>query len=173
MTARIPFEGEVLGDIVLRVCVAPLPVATQLNPQAPSGFDAWFARACNRDPQKRFTSAQEAGDAIELVCGVMDRPSEKSLVDVAEVQYQLKPRSPEFSSEDIEVPSSMSPRTALLAGLVLGLTVMVGIVGAIAWRSGVLDPDSASPATSATSSTTGSQSSTGRDGGTDDAARGH
>jgi hypothetical protein len=28
----------------------------------------------------------------------------------------------------------MSPRTALLAGLVLGVTVMVGIAGALAWR---------------------------------------
>src|ERR1700679_3444134 len=42
MTARIPFEGEVLGDIVLKVCVAPLPVASSYNPKAPSGFDAWF-----------------------------------------------------------------------------------------------------------------------------------
>jgi len=65
MTARIPFEGEVLGDIVLKVCVAPLPVPSQLNAQTPSGFDAWFARACNRDPEKRFTTAQEAGEAIE------------------------------------------------------------------------------------------------------------
>jgi serine/threonine-protein kinase len=140
MTARIPFEGEVLGDIVLKVCVAPLPVPSQINPQTPSGFDAWFARACNRDPAKRFASAQEAGDAIELVCGVTDRASNKSLPDI-EVQYQLKPRSPEYSSDDIEVPSSMSPRTALLAGLVIGLTVVIGVVGAIAWRSGVLETD--------------------------------
>jgi hypothetical protein len=35
----------------------------------------------------------------------------------------------------------MSPRTALLAGLVIGLTVVIGVVGAIAWRSGVLDTD--------------------------------
>jgi serine/threonine-protein kinase len=147
MTARIPFEGEVLGDIVLKVCVAPLPVPSQINPQTPSGFDAWFARACNRDPAKRFPSAIEAGDAIELVCGVTDRASTRSLPDI-EVQYQLKPRSPDYSSDDIEVPSSMSPRTALLAGLVLGLTVMIGLVGAIAWRSGVLDPDA--PASSST-----------------------
>src|SRR4029079_18993641 len=48
MTARIPFEGDVLGDIVLKVCAAPLPVPSELNPGLPLGFDAWFARACAR-----------------------------------------------------------------------------------------------------------------------------
>src|SRR5450432_3677953 len=35
MLARIPFEGEVLGDIVLKVCAAPLPVPSKLNPLVP------------------------------------------------------------------------------------------------------------------------------------------
>jgi serine/threonine protein kinase len=145
MTARIPFEGEVLGDIVLRVCVAPMPVPSQLNRQTPSGFDAWFARACNRDPAKRYQSAQEMGEALELVCGVAGRSSTKSLPE-EEIQYQLRPASPDFTSDEVEVPNAMSPRTAMLAGLVLGLTLMVGVLGAIAWRSGLLDPgDSTAP----------------------------
>src|SRR5205085_4407809 len=37
-TARIPFEGEVLGDIVLKVCVEPLPRPSQFNPNAPEGL---------------------------------------------------------------------------------------------------------------------------------------
>jgi serine/threonine-protein kinase len=182
MTARIPFEGEVLGDIVLKVCVAPLPVPSQLNAQAPSGFDAWFARACNRDPEKRFTTAQEAGEAIEIVCGITSRPSNQSIPDVVEVQYQLKPRGPEFSSDDIEVPTGMSPRTALLAGLVLGLTLMVGAVGAIAWRSGVLDTDAPALSSStivadaplpSTATTAGKPPSAAADAGGADAGKGH
>ena len=69
MTARIPFEGEVLGDIVLKVCASPLPVPSQLNPDVPSGFDTWFARACSRDPQKRFQSATELAESLANVCG--------------------------------------------------------------------------------------------------------
>lgn len=69
LTARIPFEGEVLGDIVLKVCAAPLPVPSQLNPDVPPGFDAWFARACHHDPAKRFQSAKELAETLSSVCG--------------------------------------------------------------------------------------------------------
>jgi serine/threonine-protein kinase len=134
MIARIPFEGEVLGDIVLKVCAAPLPIPSKLNANIPAGFDAWFARACNRDPSKRFHTAEELSEALANVCGT-------GRVRVAtmredQVQYQLKPSTPDLAAlaEEIEVPKSMSAKTALMAGLVLGVTMMVGIVGAIAWR---------------------------------------
>jgi serine/threonine-protein kinase len=139
MTARIPFEGDVLGDIVLKVCVSPVPMPSQYNPKTPAGFDAWFAKACSRDPAKRFQSATELSDALEIVCGVSARPRALSL-DEAGIQYALKPAAPDaFPSDEIEVPSSMSPRTALLAGLVLGVAVMIGLVGMLAWRQRELE----------------------------------
>jgi eukaryotic-like serine/threonine-protein kinase len=159
MTARIPFEGDVLGDIVLKVCVSALPVPSSYNPKTPSGFDAWFAKACHRDPTKRFQSATELRESVELVCNV-DPPRARALsIDEPEVQYALRPRAPsafeiEVGNEDLEMPRSMSPRTALLAGLVLGVAVMIGIVGAIAWRQQQLDAAaSETPAASATGST--------------------
>ena len=149
MIARIPFEGEVLGDIVLKVCAAPIPVPSKLNPNVPAGFDAWFARACHRDPTKRFQSAEELAEALANVCGT-------GRVRVAtmredQVQYQLKPSTPDLAAlaEEIEVPRSMSPRTALMAGLVLGITMMVGILGAFAWRNRQADDQ---PIPSATTS---------------------
>jgi serine/threonine-protein kinase len=139
MTARIPFEGDVLGDIVLKVCVSPVPVPSQYNPKTPAGFDSWFAKACSRDPAKRFQSATELSEALEIVCGVSARPRALSL-DEAGIQYALKPAAPDaFPSDEIEVPSSMSPRTALLAGLVLGVAVMIGLVGMLAWRQRELE----------------------------------
>jgi serine/threonine-protein kinase len=130
MTARIPFEGDVLGDIVIKVCAAPLPVPSQFAADVPPGFDAWFARACSRDPAKRFQSAAELAESLSNACGT-GRVRTQS-VDDERVQYMLK-RS-DTSLDSIPVPASMSPRTALLAGLVLGVTVMVGIAGALAWR---------------------------------------
>ena len=134
MIARIPFEGEVLGDIVLKVCAAPLPVPSKLNPNVPAGFDAWFARACNRDPAKRFQTAEELSEALANVCGTGRVRTATMSED--QVQYQLKPSTPDLAAlaEEIEVPKSMSPKTALMAGLVLGVTMMIGILGAIAWR---------------------------------------
>jgi serine/threonine-protein kinase len=146
MTARIPFEGEVLGDIVLKVCVTPMLVPSELNPEAPAGFDAWFAKACSRDPDKRFQTANEMREALERVCNVgAPRASMVSITE--EVQYALKPASPDaIPLDEFEEPSAMSPRTALLAGLLLGVTVMVGVLGAIAWKAHTEDAEPHAPA---------------------------
>jgi serine/threonine-protein kinase len=135
MTARIPFEGEVLGDIVLKVCAAALPVPSHLNAKVPPGFDVWFTKACSRDRATRFQSAAELAEALDLVCGAPKGPRSPTL-DEESVQYALKPASPEAIAalEALEVPNPMSSRTALLAGLVLGLALMVGVLGFLAWR---------------------------------------
>ena len=133
MTGRLPFEGDVLGDIVLKVCAAPLPVPSKINPELPAGFDAWFARACSRDPTKRFQTADELAQALGGVCGLAR--IRVATFDEDQVQYVMRPRSESFV-EDEELPEArgMSPRTALLAGLVLGIAMMVGVLGFLAWR---------------------------------------
>ncbi len=70
MTGRLPFEGDVLGDIVLKVCASPMPAPSKINPGVPHGFDAWFARACSRDPARRFQTADELAQALAGVCGM-------------------------------------------------------------------------------------------------------
>jgi len=136
LTARIPFEGEVLGDIVLKVCVEPMPVPSEVNPSVPAGFDAWFAKACAREPHRRFQSAAEMSRALDQVCG-LSAPA--PVVQDEQVQYALKPASPEALAAlaELDEPRSMSPRTALLAGLVLGVAVMIGVAGFIAYRDKV------------------------------------
>jgi serine/threonine protein kinase len=135
MTARIPFEGDVLGDIVIKVCAAPMPVPSHVNPNVPAGFDAWFARACSRDPSKRFQTATELAESLANVAGTGRARAPSVSDDRDRVQYMLKPRSPDAPPlESIPVPAPMSSKTALLAGLVLGVTVMVGMAGALAWR---------------------------------------
>ena len=134
MTARIPFEGEVLGDIVLKVCVAPMPVPSQYNPEVPEGFDAWFARACNRDPAKRFQTATELAETLAAVCGL--GRVHVATHDEDRVQYVLKANP---SMSDIELPDdmptgTMSSKTALLAGLLLGVTLVVGVITFLAWQ---------------------------------------
>ncbi|WP_394826022.1 serine/threonine-protein kinase [Pendulispora albinea] len=135
LTARIPFEGDVLGDIVLKVCAAPMPVPSEVNPNVPPGFDGWFARACARDPQRRFQTAAELSQALDRVCGVHATSTSSD----ENVQYALKPATPEALAAlaELDEPRSMSPRTALLAGLVLGVAVMIGVVGFLAYRDKV------------------------------------
>jgi serine/threonine-protein kinase len=133
MTGRLPFEGEVLGDIVLKVCASPIPTPSRVNPNVPPGFDAWFARACSRDPAKRFQSAGELAQALAGVCGI--GRIRMATLDEDQVQYVMLPTADADSLRLSEpVPSGLSPRTALLAGLVLGIAMMVGMLGFLAWR---------------------------------------
>jgi serine/threonine-protein kinase len=133
-TARIPFEGEVLGDIVLKVCVEPLPLPSKWNPDAPEGLDAWFLRACHRETAKRFQTVEEMTESLAKVCGL-------GAVKVAtkhedRVQYALKPADPS-ALQDLadEMPTGgMNAKTALLAGIIVGVCLMVGLVGFLAWR---------------------------------------
>jgi serine/threonine-protein kinase len=132
MTGRLPFEGEVLGDIVLKVCAAPIPAPSRVNPNVPPGFDAWFARACSRDPTKRFQTAGELAQALAGVCGI--GRVRMATLDEDQVQYVMLPTADAGSPLSDPVPGSLSPRTALLAGLVLGIAMMVGVLGFLAWR---------------------------------------
>jgi eukaryotic-like serine/threonine-protein kinase len=147
MTGRLPFEGDVLGDIVLKVCAAPMPAPSHVYPGIPPGFDAWFARACSRDPAKRFQTAEELAQALAGVCGL--QRIRMATLDEDQVQYMMTPRTTAGSDSD-PVPAAMSPRTALLAGLVLGIAMMVGIMGFFAWRDHNTPIQRTTPAAAAT-----------------------
>jgi|GEM_PF-1409739 len=53
------FIGSGLGGLVLAICFDPLPVPSARG-AVPAGFDAWFARACARNLDERFSNAREA-----------------------------------------------------------------------------------------------------------------
>ncbi len=148
MTGRLPFEGDVLGDIVLKVCAAPMPTPSKVNSRVPPGFDAWFARACSRDPANRFQTPEELAEALAGVCGLARL--RVATLDEDQIQYVLRPQVESSDAESLPVPSSMSPRTALLAGLVLGIAMMVAMLGFLAWREQV-SPGGEGPAPTATS----------------------
>jgi serine/threonine-protein kinase len=146
MTGRLPFEGDMLGDIVVKVCALPLPIPSQVSANVPTGFDAWFARVCSRDRAKRFQTADELAQALAGVCGI--GRIRMATLDEDQVQYVLRPKIDAMPVDDLPAASSMSPRTALLAGLVLGIAMMVGMLGLLAWRDRSNAPAS-SPATEA------------------------
>jgi serine/threonine-protein kinase len=102
-----------------------------VNPNVPPGFDAWFARACSRDPAKRFQTADELAQALAGVTGI--GRIRMATLDEDQVQYVIRPTAG-IRTSDLPPPNAMSPRTALLAGLVLGIAMMVGLLGFLAWR---------------------------------------
>jgi len=69
----LPFEGEAVGDLLVKLCTAPLPIPSQVAPDVPPGFDAWFAKALTREPEHRFSSASELAESLAAVCGLAVR----------------------------------------------------------------------------------------------------
>jgi hypothetical protein len=63
LLGALPFSGDTFGSLVLSICSRPLPIPSKQGP-VPVGFDAWFARACARDPGQRFSSAREAASEL-------------------------------------------------------------------------------------------------------------
>jgi eukaryotic-like serine/threonine-protein kinase len=78
VTGRLPFEGESVGDLLVKICTAPLAVPTHIAPDLPPNFDAWFFRALERDPERRFSSATELADTLCFVAGLPTRSGQAS-----------------------------------------------------------------------------------------------
>jgi serine/threonine-protein kinase len=51
------------------IAAAQLPVPSRLRPDLPPAFDAWFRKALERDPNKRFQGAKELADELARALG--------------------------------------------------------------------------------------------------------
>lgn len=69
LTGRRPFEGAVLGDVLVKICTEPVPTPSSIA-RVPPGFDAFVQRALARDPDQRFSSASELSEAFRALVGV-------------------------------------------------------------------------------------------------------
>lgn len=70
VTGRLPFEGEALGDLLVKLCTAPIPIPSQFLPGLPPSFDAWMARALCREPEGRFPDARTMAQELTQLAGV-------------------------------------------------------------------------------------------------------
>jgi len=63
------------------IATGPIPVPSQARGDLPAGFDAWFKKCLERDPDRRFQSARELSDAFVESWG--QRPQSASFPNVA------------------------------------------------------------------------------------------
>jgi serine/threonine-protein kinase len=73
IVGALPFEGEAVGDLLVKLCTAPLPVPSLLVPDVPPGFDAWLEKGLSRDPALRFATAAQLAESLAAVCGLSVR----------------------------------------------------------------------------------------------------
>jgi serine/threonine-protein kinase len=155
LTGRRPFVSDALGDLLIQIIVAPLPMPSQFA-QVPVGFDAWWTRAASRDPSMRFQTAREFGDSLALVCGisqisgVTDLPRRASQTNPPPPYTPNpgdRPNTPPVSATTQAVPGTPSPvarsspsiatpsrgsKVGLVFGAIGGSIVLVaGLVGVV------------------------------------------
>jgi serine/threonine-protein kinase len=69
LTGRLPFESEALGDLLVKIIVSPIPTPSTYNPMVPVGFDAWWQKAADRNPDHRFPTAKAFAESLSLSLG--------------------------------------------------------------------------------------------------------
>jgi eukaryotic-like serine/threonine-protein kinase len=72
LTGRLAFQGEAFGDLLLAICTRPLPIVHEVAPSLPPELDAWFQMACAREPDERFSTAEELAETLCVAAGFAD-----------------------------------------------------------------------------------------------------
>jgi len=158
LLGRKPFDSDALGSLLLAICARPMPVPSSYG-RVPPGFDAWFSRACSRDPSLRFSTARELAAELRAVCGetereVVDtsRPSNDTLPAVnGTTPFAAPTTSPYATSIGLErARGSKLPRLAAAALATLAVALGVAFVARQRAATPAADerarvPDGASP----------------------------
>jgi eukaryotic-like serine/threonine-protein kinase len=70
LSGTYAFDGESFADVFVAICTGPVPDLRMAAPWVPESVADWFQRACARDVQERFQSADEMIEALDLALGV-------------------------------------------------------------------------------------------------------
>ncbi len=131
VTGERAFSGTTLGELFMKICTAPLPVPSQIA-NVPVGFDAWFARAAQRDPNARFQSVRELVETLALVL-LRSAPGGPMTVPLGVVKDTEILEPPAVGATWSTGPSPrQTPNRRVLTVVLAVLPIFIlGIVGAI------------------------------------------
>jgi serine/threonine protein kinase len=116
VTGQLPFDGESLGDLLVRICTSPIPVPSSLAPHLPPELDAWMLRALDREPEQRFQSATELADSLGTVAGLSFRSHDAITPEPGRTNARL-PSAPSLGGHEFS-PRIPGAAAALLANSV-------------------------------------------------------
>jgi eukaryotic-like serine/threonine-protein kinase len=129
LTGRTPFLGDSLADLLLSIIGSdPEPVSAR-EPGLPRALDAWFERALQKEPARRFQSAKEMAQAFELAIGARSSSSpDYGTSATVTAGASLSPSSPDESV----VNRNSSTRVAINRASVSNDTGMPGLPAILA-----------------------------------------
>ena len=171
LTGQLPFTGDVLGDLLMKIMVDPIPLPSSVA-QVPRGFDAWWLRAVARDPAQRFQSIKELTDALGVALDLTQpghantarsMPSLSGAVPAASAvtwspsvphQEGTPPVTPNLTSGPMPTPlqhavtaqqSARPSRAVPAVAAAVGVLSLGGLAAFFALRGGSTAPTTAAP----------------------------
>jgi len=69
LTGQRPFLSTTFAGLCMAICTGRFQPATEVDDTLPPELDAWFERALDLEPEKRFASANETADTLSAALG--------------------------------------------------------------------------------------------------------
>lgn len=154
LTGKKPFEADTIGGLALKIHHEAIPAPTSIAGELPPSVDAWFSKACARDPSERFQSAKELADALTVAV----RGEGATVFSVPKPAAMAPPSSDLALAKTSldEAPAGLDPRThsALSVpvttqrsrGVILGVAAVSMIAGAVVVTKWLSHTTSGAPA---------------------------
>ncbi len=150
-TGRLPFEGEGLGDLLVKICTTDAPTPSSIAPDLPPAFDAWMTQALTREPGARFASAASMAEALAAIARTASPHASSAIATGATVA--VGGTTAPYTRTQAESPSiaiagerrAIAPRVAVASGVVVAL----GLAALVATRSRATPPSAAALAPTA------------------------
>jgi eukaryotic-like serine/threonine-protein kinase len=154
LTGRTYWVTGSLAQLLAQLLAEPMPPASERGATLGPAFDAWFAKACDRDPENRFASAEEQVEALAEALGLPTEPARQPGAVTRAREHSLpvgekhEASSLNGSARDLVGRRWRVARQRLLGGGLVATLVGMGVAAAVV-RNGstprALPPAGASP----------------------------
>lgn len=155
VVGKLPFEGQAVGDIVVKICTQDPMMPTQVDPALPKSLDAWFARCVSREREARFDTVKDLAAELLVVAGVVAHPDQAfagtqavSAPGAAALPVAITPMPVQAASSKIEIenaatqmgaatPVPLKARSRSMGALGVVFALVGGLVvvgGLVLWR---------------------------------------
>ncbi len=127
VTGALPFDGEAVGDLLVKICtVEPKPPSEHVP--VPPSFDEWMRRSLCKDVDERYSSVDEQARALSEIASGREQAASGTALEPA-----LASADTALGVERSARASSRSLSPMAVAGIVV-LIAIVGSVGALVVR---------------------------------------
>jgi serine/threonine-protein kinase len=111
VTGSHAFDGPSYSDVLVSICTEALPSIRNAAPWLPVEVADWFEKACAREREQRFQSADELVDALQQAAGPAGRLTRPSVNDEGPASTMLG-HVPPTAGATIQIAASGGPSSA-------------------------------------------------------------